>query len=220
MKSKVYYWCPFIDKVATVRSVINSSYSLAKYNTWLKPIILNVCGEWTPYKDEIIENGVEIQDLTQLNILPKNKNKAGYIYSRFLYLLISIKTFLPLINFLRKNKNDYIIIHLITSLPLLLNLILINKCKIVLRISGLPKLNFLRKILWTMSIKKIDTVFCPTENTKKNLETIFPDYKNKFIVLRDPIIHVHKIQKLKKGNVENSKKKYFLSIGRFTHQKN
>ena len=56
MKSKVYYWCPFIDKVATVRSVINSSYSLTRYNKLFEPIILNVCGEWTPYKQEIVEN--------------------------------------------------------------------------------------------------------------------------------------------------------------------
>ena len=60
MKSKVYYWCPFIDKVATVRSVLNSSYSLAKYDNFFDPVILNVCGEWTPYEKEINKNGVSL----------------------------------------------------------------------------------------------------------------------------------------------------------------
>ena len=53
MKSKVYYWCPFIDKVATVKSVINSSFCLEKYDQLYKPILLNVCGEWSLYKNEL-----------------------------------------------------------------------------------------------------------------------------------------------------------------------
>ena len=220
MKSKVYYWCPFIDKVATVRSVINSSYSLAKYNKFFEPVILDACGEWNNYKNEIIQNGVSIENLTKLNILPPNINKRGFFYSRFLYLLILFKTFLPLFNFIKKNKNDYIIIHLITSLPLFLNWILRKKSKIILRISGLPKLTYLRKILWMLSIKKMDIVFCPTENTKIYLENIFPSYKQKFKVLRDPIINVNKIQKLKYENSDKIEKEYFVSIGRFTKQKN
>ena len=74
MKSKVYYWCPFIDKVATVRSVINSSYSLAKYNKFFEPVILDACGEWNNYKNEIIQNGVSIENASYFDNENDNSN--------------------------------------------------------------------------------------------------------------------------------------------------
>ena len=30
MQKKIFYWCPFIDKVATVKSVTNSALALEK----------------------------------------------------------------------------------------------------------------------------------------------------------------------------------------------
>jgi len=220
MKSKVYYWCPFIDKVATVRSVLNSSYSLAKYDNFFDPVILNVCGEWTPYEKEINKNCVGLEHLTKANILPIKKIKGGFIFSRLLYLLIIFKSILPLSKFLKNNQNNYIIIHLLTSLPLFLTLILKKKSKVILRISGLPRLTYIRKLLWTLSIKKLDIVFCPTETTKIYLDNTFPNYKDKFKVLRDPIINIKNIQKYKNEETEKIDKEYFVSIGRFTKQKN
>ena len=29
---KIYYWCPFIDRVATVKAVINSALSINRYS--------------------------------------------------------------------------------------------------------------------------------------------------------------------------------------------
>ena len=49
----------FIDKVATVKSVINSSFCLVKYDQLFKPILLNVCGEWSSYKDELKDLNAE-----------------------------------------------------------------------------------------------------------------------------------------------------------------
>jgi len=47
---KVVYWCPFIEKVATVNSVINSAISLKKFSKEkYKPQILNVVGEWKKF---------------------------------------------------------------------------------------------------------------------------------------------------------------------------
>ena len=46
---------------------------------------------------------------------------------------------------IKKNKPDFIIAHLITSLPLFLNNILNDNFKCILRISGYPKLHFIRK---------------------------------------------------------------------------
>ena len=48
---KVMHWCPFISKVATVKSVINSAVSLIKFSKEkYKPLILNVVGEWNKKK--------------------------------------------------------------------------------------------------------------------------------------------------------------------------
>ena len=48
---KVFYWCPFISKVATIRAVIKSAQSLKKYsNKRYEPTIINVAGEWNEFK--------------------------------------------------------------------------------------------------------------------------------------------------------------------------
>ena len=99
MKSKVYYWCPFIDKVATVKSVINSSFCLVKYDQLFKPILLNVCGEWSSYKDELKEKNISVQNLTELKILPIRNKRKGFLFSRLLYFYIFFKTLIPLIRF-------------------------------------------------------------------------------------------------------------------------
>ena len=220
MKSKVYYWCPFIDKVATVKSVINSSFCLVKYDQLFKPILLNVCGEWSSYKDELKEKNISVQNLTELKILPIRNKRKGFLFSRLLYFYIFFKTLVPLIRFLKNNKENFLVVHLITSLPLFLNLFIKDKCNIILRISGLPKFSFFRKLLWSISINNIKIVFCPTENTKKDLERVFPNYKNKFRVLRDPALDIKDIQKQKRETEVKFDKEYFVSIGRFTKQKN
>ena len=50
MKKTIYYWSPFLTKVGTVKSTINSAISLAKYSKSYKVKILNVFGEWSNYK--------------------------------------------------------------------------------------------------------------------------------------------------------------------------
>ena len=94
--------------------------------------------------------------------------------------------------------------------------------KFILRISGYPKLNFFRKILWKSASKKIDKVFCPTKETIELLikEEIFP--KDKFLLLEDPVIEISKIIKLKNKNIPHilKDKKFILAIGRLSSQKN
>ena len=47
----VYYWSPFISKVATIKAVYNSVNSINKYsNDKLSPKIIDVYGEWESYK--------------------------------------------------------------------------------------------------------------------------------------------------------------------------
>jgi hypothetical protein len=48
----IYYWCPFIGNIATIKAVINSADSLVKYSDKkFSPLIINSCGEWDDYKE-------------------------------------------------------------------------------------------------------------------------------------------------------------------------
>ena len=218
---KIYYWCPFIDKVATVKSVINSANSLKKYDKNYTPIILNTLGEWDDYKNDIQKKKIDLVNLTNSKLLKQKPKSKSFLSSRSLYFLIISKLFFPLIKFLKKNENEILIVHLITSLPLILNIWFKNK-NVILRVSGLPRLNFFRKLIWEVAIKNVSIVFCPTVDTKNNLEKKFPNHKEKFKLLRDPIISISEISNLKKQINNNSlvHKDYFVSIGRLTKQKN
>ena len=47
---------------------------------------------------------------------------------------------------IEKERPEYLIVHLMTSIPFVLFLLFKFKTKILFRVSGKPKLNFLRKI--------------------------------------------------------------------------
>ena len=47
---KVFYWAPFISKIATPIAVINSAISLKKYsNETIEPTIISLFNEWSDY---------------------------------------------------------------------------------------------------------------------------------------------------------------------------
>ena len=117
----LYYWSPFLSEVATVKAVLNSAHSLSKYSKGnLKPCIINSVGEWNSFKDEIKDKQIELIDFYQKKNFYKNLPRFGYITSRYSYLLIILKSYRKLYKFLKsKGKNDYIIIHLISSLSLI-----------------------------------------------------------------------------------------------------
>ena len=112
--------------------------------------------------------------------------KDGFLRSRFAYFYIFFKSFFPLIKILKEKKPDYLIIHLITSLPLFLFSFKSFDSKLILRISGLPKMTFFRKFLWKLAVKNIYKITCPTSATYKNLSK-FEFLKKKLCVLNDPI---------------------------------
>ncbi len=102
-------------------------------------------------------------------------------------------------------------------------MIIKNKTKIILRISGLPKLNFIRYIFWKSFSKKIYKVTCPTLATYEYLKKTNIFDKNKLFVLRDPIIQLHDFSKKKKEKIEDleiEKRNLIIGIGRMTKQKN
>ena len=59
---KIFYWSPFISKVATVSSVIRSAESIVKYSKKDNNInlaIIDAIGEWENYK-KLIDPKIEI----------------------------------------------------------------------------------------------------------------------------------------------------------------
>ena len=220
MKKKVFYWSPHInEQIATVKAVINSAFSLVKYGKNYKPVILNVFGEWNSLKNLLQEKNIDFKNLINLNIkLPIN----GFIKSRIFYVFLSFIVLIPLYKLLKKEKPDYLIIHLITVPVLILCFFCNFETKFILRISGYPKLHFLRKIFWKIVSKKIYKVFTPTEITKKMLIEHGIFIKNSIFLLRDPIISITDLKILKKKEIDEKfdYNNYILSIGRLTKQKN
>jgi len=219
---KVFYWSPFFANIATIRAVLNSAECLKKYQKTNKydVSIINAIGEWDDYK-KISTNKVNFKDLSEKN-LTQVIPKGGFLKSRLSYIFIFIVNIRKLLNLINNEKPDYLIIHLITSLPIFLSPFFNKKTKIILRLSGLPKLNIFRSLFWKLYTKKIYMVTCPTKSTlKKILESkIFN--KDKICILKDPIISIKNIKKYsnEKINTEITKQKYILGIGRLTRQKN
>ena len=227
--NKIFYWSPFTtSKIATVKAVINSAGSLNKFfsKNDFKISIIDAVHEWKDFEDEIREKKIEIVYLNKNSFFNLFK-KDGFVRSRFAYLYIFFKSFFPLIKVLQEKKPNYLIIHLITSLPLFLFTFKNFQSKLILRISGLPKMTFFRKLLWKLAVKNIYKITCPTLATYKNLSK-FEFLRDKLCVLNDPILNINEIRKIKKKEVIVNdkikqiilKKKYFLSVGRFTKQKN
>ena len=219
MKKKVLYWSPHINKqVATVKAVFNSAYSLSKYSDNFKPIILNAFGEWDDYTEKFKQLNISSIKIFNWKI---KKPIDGFWKSRLFYIFLSVVIFLPLLRIINKEKPDYVIIHLIT-IPVLLASFFFKNTKFILRISGFPQLNIFRRFLWKILSKKLYSIFTPTLLTKDLLikNKIFS--KDKIFLLRDPIVEISKIAKLKKENINDLAHgtKYVISIGRLTKQKN
>ena len=220
--NKIFYWSPYLSNVATIRNVINSASSLKKYNYNSYDVsLLDTIGEWKLYKEEIIQNKVNIKKINNLN-LNFDLNKSGYLKSRLYFIFIFIFNFFPLLKLLKIKKPNFLIVHLLTSLPLTLLLLFQFKTKFILRISGLPRLNFIRKMLWRLIGKKIFLVTCPSKETLNYINELNIFDSKKVTLLNDPIIDVSKIHTnlKKKIDVLDLQKDYFISVGRLTKQKN
>ena len=173
-------------------------------------------------KNYLEKNGVKLKNLTfdYYNLLPK----TGFFKSRFSYITIMLISLFPFLFFLKKNKPNYLIAHLLTSLPIIFTNFINPKTRLILRISGYPKLNFFRKNLWINSKKKLYRITCPTDELKKDLiENNIFDIE-KIETLPDAIINIQdfRIKKIidKDSSDIEINHNYFLAAGRFTKQKN
>ena len=218
---KIFYWSPFLSNIATVDAVLNSINSLLKFDKkkQFDPYIVDAVGEWEQKKTKTEK--IKIKKLYSKEIyslLPK----GGFLKSRLSQIIIFFVSFVRLKSLISKETPDYFIAHLIVSLPLLLFSIFNFNTRLIIRISGTPKLNIIRKFFWKMFSKKIYKITCPTISSYKNLKNlnIFPESKLK--ILYDPIIStkiIHK-KKYEKLNTVIEKDEFILSIGRLTKQKN
>jgi len=216
---KIFYWCPFLTNVATINAVKNSVSSLKRYKKNIDTKILNSIGEWNFFKkNDLNLNILNTQKFNIYSFLPKE----GFFQSRFSFLLIFLLNLFPLIKIIKNEKPNFLIIHLLTILPIILSPILCKNTKIVLRVSGLPNLNFGRGILWKLFSKYIYAVTTPTKLTADNLikNNIFD--KRKIFLLRDPVINCNLINVKKREDLDEGflNDKFYLSIGRLTNQKN
>ena len=194
---KIFYWSPFLSNIATVRAVLDSAKSLTKYkkNNKYDVSIINAIGEWNEYKKSYLKN-IKFKDLSNKNwckILPRN----GFLKSRLSYLFIFIVSTRKLLKLVNNEKPDYLIIHLITSLPIFLSPFFNKKTKIILRLSGLPKLNIFRSLFWKLYSKKIYKVTCPTQSTFKKISASRIFIEKKICLLKDPIININEKKKKK-----------------------
>ena len=217
---KIYYWAPFLSNIATVSSVIRSIESIKLYNKKnLEISIIDSVGEWDQIKEKVKDIGViKLYKKSLIKKIPK----GGFLKSRFTQLFIFIYSFFKLLDLLKKKEPDYLIAHLIISLPLILMSFLQNKTKLIVRISGLPRLNFFRRIYWKFFSKNVYKVTCPTIATFEKLKLLKIFNVKKLYILHDPVISTKEINEKKREQIKvNFKnKKFILSIGRLTKQKN
>ena len=189
MKENLFYWGPFLDRdIGTKKAIFNSALSINKYSKKFNSKIINTIGEWD---NEEKNNLVKYINLN--NKIFEKLPKYSFVKSRVSFSIIFFKCFWQLKKLLNEKKPKYLIIHLMTSIPFVLFLIFDFKTKILFRVSGRPKLNFLRKFLWKISNKNIAMVFCNTTEQKKELisKNIFPE--NKVKVLYDPVYSIENV---------------------------
>ena len=222
MKKKVIYWSPCLNPVGTIKSTINSAVSLSKYSKDYEVSIINACGEWDKYLDYFNDNHVKIINFKYkfFKYLPKR----GYVQSRFSYIVIFLLCFLPLIKLIKSSKPDFFIAHLITSLPLMVMNLFKTDTKFILRISGMPRLNLIRKSFWKVVSTKLYMVTSPSIELMNKLININLFDQNKISFLPDAIIDIKQFIFKKNSEIQNfqtfDKKRLIFAAGRLTKQKN
>ena len=219
---KIIYWSPHLTHIGTINSILNSIKSLKKFSHYQNVEILNIFGEWSQFEKKLQKYNVKLINFFNPKInkyLPRN----SFLKSRFTYILFFILSFCKLKSFLKQNKNEILIVHLLTVLPIIIVTIFNLKINLILRISGKVKNNILRKIIWKFCSHKIRFITCPSIDAKKDIIKMGIFEEKKILVLYDPIIEPKKIDQLKKEKLLDTdivNSKYILSIGRLTKQKN
>tara|TARA_Y100000816_G_C26099280_1_gene582283 strand:+ start:140 stop:1285 length:1146 start_codon:yes stop_codon:yes gene_type:complete len=218
MKENLFYWGPFLDKdIGTKKAIFNSALSINKYSKKFNSSIINAIGEWDGE-----EKNKFIEYINFKNNIFEKLPKYSFLKSRVSFFIIFFKCFWKLKKTLIEKEPKYLVIHLMTSLPFILFLIFNFKTKILFRVSGRPKLNFFRSLLWKISNKNVSMVFCNTSDQRYELisKKIFPE--NKVKVLYDPVFSIKEVLYQRKFSSvdKNFQKNNIIMVGRLTKQKN
>ena len=218
---KIFYWSPFLSNIATVDAVTKSINSILTYDKYkkFKPYIIDATGEWDLKKHKV--SNINIIKLYNKNYF-KNLPKGGYFKSRISQTLIFLLNFIKLKKLIKKENPEFFIAHLIISLPLLIFTLFNLKSKLIIRISGTPKLNFIRKFVWSICSRGVYKVTCPTITTYNKLINLRVFPKEKIIILHDPIISARDIVEKKREpiDIKFRDNNYLIGVGRLTKQKN
>ena len=212
---KIIYWSPYLGHIGTKKSTLNSAKGLSVYGKDKFDVrLINALGEWNDVN--------EIKTISFFKNLYNKLPQGGFLKSRISYSIIFLLSILPLYKLLKKDKPDYIIAHLITSLPIFLFKIFKFETKLILRISGYPKLNLIRKFFWKLCSKNIHLITCPSIELKNQLRNLDIFENNKIVVLYDSVINIKEVNNQKNDLLSDDiiKSNYFLAIGRLTKQKN
>jgi glycosyltransferase involved in cell wall biosynthesis len=221
MIKKIFYWSPYLGRIATIKAVINSACILKKIKKDYIVSIVDCYQEWDKYREILNQNCVDIISL-QKNI-KFNINTTGFFKSRLIYIISFFLLYRKLKRLLNSEKPDFLIVHLLTYIPIICFFFNNFHTKLFLRISGRPQLTMFRYYLWKLIDKKLDIVFCPTIETLEYLKSKKIFSENKLFYLPDPIIDIKKINIFKKQKLNKKyllKKEFFISVGRLTEQKN
>ena len=88
---KIFYWAPWIGKVGSVKSVMNSANIWAKYSQiHIKTRIIDAVGEWKEFSNNY--RYINLTKIKFFNYLPKK----GFFNSRLSYIFIFLFSFFPL----------------------------------------------------------------------------------------------------------------------------
>lgn len=213
LNKKIFFWSPILSHVGTIKAVEKSAEALKKYSN-LDIYLINVFGEF-----DYLQNN---KNYKTLNIFKfRNWPQTGLISKIIIYLFTIISLY-KLILFYKKYNPEILYCNLVGYLPNILKIIY-PRVKIINSIQGLPKFNFLRRILWKIFYNKADYIFTMTELTKKKiLENL--NFKGHIFKVENPIIN-RNIRILSNKMIDENDKKYFnkitfIAVGRLTKQKN
>lgn len=214
IKKKIIFWSPMLSNVGTINAIYGMASAMKKYSN-SKIYIFNILGEFNRFKDEKFEF---INFISSYFFLPKTGN-----LSKFLIFFFSIISFPYLTYTVLKYKPNIIITGLVGFVPSFLKYFF-PKLVIINSIQGLPKFNFLRKLLWKTSYKKSDYLITMTNKTKEEIHEKIGISQDKIFKVPNPIL-TRNIRKKSFETIDAQyaqifQKKVFCTIGRLTRQKN
>lgn len=211
-KNRIILWSPMLSHVGTIKAVIKTAECLSENNI---VYILNIFAQ-----DNLIVNkncNIQIKNFFFLKNIPQTGLLSKLIIYFFSFLSLPL-----LISFIKKNKVNLVITHLVGVVPLMLKFI-IKDLRVFCSIQGFPKMNWVRKFLWRLFYNKSDLIITMSKISKQLISQVIKD-KSKIKIINNPIITYDMLIKSKEQiedqYIEIFQKQNIISIGRLTNQKN